>query len=327
MNKLILGAAASGAVLALITCGGSSGTTGGGGASASSSSSSSGASSSSGQSSSSSGASSSSSSSSSGQGGAGGMPPADPCDKALFCEKFDGYPNVQDVTDGQKFGPWHAQLKTPGSVMNLDGAHVKSGKSALHIHVDTNQTAGGRLFADGMQPLFQGNPTHLYGRMQMYIDPNGPSIHWTFFGLSGSADANSPAAGRRATYLMSSLPKNNVNTWSFVYGLEAQGNDPYHDCYFQSQTSMPSKTWTCVAFEFDSVARKLRMTEDAAMSPTVSVDDHGQGCVGQVPGDSPWYGPMVDQIYVGAYSFHPMVSPLDVWIDDVIVDSKPVPCQ
>jgi hypothetical protein len=251
----------------------------------------------------------------------------DPCGSALFCEKFDAYPAVSMMADGQKFGPWRAALKSPGATMQLDGQHTTSGAEALHVHIDSSITAGGRLLADGAQPVFQTKPTHLYGRMMMYIAPNGPSIHWTFFGVSGDADASSPAAGRRATYLISSLPRNNVNTYSFVYGLNAQGNDPYHDCYFQSQGAMPTATWTCVAFELDSLARKLRLTENMNMSPTVAVDDHGQGCVGNVvPMDSPWYGPMVDQLYVGAWSFHDMVSPLDVWIDDLVVDTKPLAC-
>jgi hypothetical protein len=264
-------------------------------------------------------------SASSGTGGAG---PVDPCGSALFCEKFDDYAGVDALADGQKFGPWHAALKSPGAVMDLDGTHTTSGTRALHMHIDTSVTAGGRLFADSAaEPLFQGHPTHVYGRMMMYIDPNGPSIHWTFFGVSGDADPSSPAAGRRATYLMSSLPKNNVNTYSFVYGLNGQGADPYHDCYFQSAGAMPTAKWTCVSFELDSLARKLRMSENGASAPTASVDDHGQGCVGNVvPQDSPWYGPAIDQLYVGAWSFHDMVSPLDVWIDDLVVDTKPLAC-
>lgn len=258
--------------------------------------------------------------------GAGGMPPVDPCGDALLCEKFDDYPTVDSVTDGQEFGPWHAALKTPGSTMNLDGTHTVSGSKALHMRIESDVTAGGRLFADGDQPLFAGHPTHLYGRMMMYIDPNGPSVHWTFFGASGDADSTSPASGRRASYLMSSLPRDNVNTYSFVYGLSAADPDPYHDCWFQSRVAMPSTGWTCVSFDMDSTGRKLHM-DNGASSPIADVDDHGMGCVGDVvPGDSAWYGPEVDQIYVGAWSFHDMVSPLEVWIDDLVVDTKPVPC-
>jgi hypothetical protein len=251
--------------------------------------------------------------------------PPDPCGGALFCETFESYPTVKSIADAQKFGPWHAALKT-GATMGLDGAHVTSGASALHVHIDATATAGGRLFADGAQPLFAGKPTHLWGRMKMYVDPNGTSIHWTFFGMSGPADPGSPAAGRNASYILSSLPKANVNTYSFVYGLAAKGSDPFHDCSSQSTTSMPTAKWSCVSFEIDSVARKLRMYTDANPTPILSVDDHGKGCVAPTAVTDPWYGPVVSQIFAGAWSFHPMNAPLDVWLDDVVVDTKPVSC-
>jgi hypothetical protein len=268
--------------------------------------------------------------SSSGGGSAGGADagaeagPVDPCATALLCEKFDGYPAVTTIADKQKFGPWDAAL-TAGATMALDGAHTTSGPSALHVHIDNAVTAGGRLVAQGAQPIFASKPTHLYGRMQMYIGANGTSINWAFFGVNGPADPSSPAAGRSASYDMNSLPRNNVNTYSFVYGLAAQGTDPYHDCSSQSMTSMPS-TWACVAFEMDSVARKLRMYQDGATTPILSVDDHGNACVPPTMATSPWYGPVVSQLFVGAWSFHMMNAPLDVWIDDLIVDDKPVPC-
>lgn len=260
-----------------------------------------------------------------GNGGRSGAGTADVCGDALFCEKFDNYPAVTAISDKQTLGPWHASLKA-GATMGLDGAHTQSGTSALHVHIDNTVTAGGRLFADGAQPIFASKPTHLYGRMMMYIDPNGTSVHWTFFGVSGSAEPGSPAAGRDAQYIMSSLPKQGVNTYSFVYGLQAMGADGYHDCSSQSATAMPS-AWACVAFEMDSVARKLRMYKDGAAEPILSIDDHGKGCVQPTVVTDPWYGPAVTQLFVGAWSFHPMNAPLDVWIDDLVVDTKPVVCS
>jgi len=297
---------------------------------------------SSGSSSASSGSSSSSTSSSGGAGGAGGAAgaggsggagafdagieagPADPCGTALFCEKFDNYAGVTNITNNQKFGPWHAALQT-GATMGLDGTHKVSGSSALHVHIDNAANAGGRLFSDGAQPLFANKPTHVYGRMMMYIDPNGTSIHWTFFGVNGNAEPSSPAVGRNAQYFMSSLPRQGVNTYSFVYGLQASGADGFHDCSSQSRTSMPS-AWACISFEMDSVARKLRMYQDGAAAPILSIDDHGTACVAPTPTTSPWYGPSITQLFVGAWSFHPMNAPLDVWIDDFVVDTNPLAC-
>lgn len=249
---------------------------------------------------------------------------ADPCGTALFCETFDKYPTVTTIADKQKLGPWHAALAT-GATMQLDGTHTTSGATALHVHIDNAVTAGGRLFSDGAQPIFATKPTHVYGRMRMYIDPNGTSVHWTFFGVSGAAEGTSPAVGRNASYILSSLPKKGVNTYSFVYGLSALGTDGYHDCSSQSSTSMPTG-WACVAFEMDSVTRKLRMYEDGAATPILSVDEHGNGCVAPTVATSPWYGPAITQLFAGAWSFHAMTAPLDVWIDDVVVDTKPVAC-
>ena len=33
-----------------------------------------------------------------------------------------------------------------------------------------------------------------------------------------------------------------------------------------------------------------------------------------------------EPLFVGAWSFHPLNAPLDVWIDDLVVDTKPVSC-
>ena len=255
----------------------------------------------------------------------GDVPPVSPCGSALFCEPFDSYA-AMTLTNGQHFGPWRAALQTPGSTMVLDGIHTVSGPRALHVHIDDMATAGGRLFSNGTLPILAGNPTHIYGRMMMYIEPNGSSVHWTFFGVSGPAVAGTPVAGRTATYLISSLPRSNVNTYSFVDGLAAAGTDPYHDCWDQGMTPMPSAQWTCVSFDMDSVARRMRLSIDNGASPIVSVDDHGQGCVGTVPGTSPWYGPAINQFYAGAWSFHPMVGALDVWVDDLVLDTSPVSC-
>jgi hypothetical protein len=264
-------------------------------------------------------------SSTTGNGGTGGGS-ADPCAGALFCETFEDYSDVSTLADAQTFGPWRAAVDTNGGSLELDDAHTTSGTRALHTRIESGTSAGGRLFANGDLPLFAGGPTHLYGRMMMYIDPNGTSVHWTFFGASGDAEPGSPEVGRRATYLMSSLPRDGVNTYSFVYGLEGTNTDPYHDCWFQSEGAMPTGEWTCVQFEMDSVARSLRMWTGDPSTPTVAVDDIGQGCVGDVPGDSPWYGPVWEEIYLGAWSFHDMDAPLEVWIDDLAIGTAPLPC-
>lgn len=250
----------------------------------------------------------------------------DPCGGAPFCELFDDYEETTLVND-QRFGLWRAKVGAAGGGMDLSSTRSFSGERALHVHIDKDAKHGGRLFTDGDVPFLQGRPDHIYGRMMMYIEPNGRSTHWTFFGAQGDVEPSSPEVGRRATYLMSSLPRNEMNTYSFVYGLSPRAPEPYQDCWSQGNTPMPSGQWTCVQFELDSVTRKLRMFIDGESEPIVSVDNRGTGCVGDVvPNDSPWYGPVIDSLYVGAWSFHSMVDELDLWIDDLIIDTQPVAC-
>lgn len=245
----------------------------------------------------------------------------EPCPTGAFCESFDSY-TVAALADAQTFGPWRASLTTAGATMGLDGMHTTSGSRALHVSIDSGATAGGRLYARDAVPLVAAHPTHVYGRLHMFVQPSGTSIHWTFFGIEGPADHTSPAAGRSASYIMSSLPRSGVNTFSFVDGLGGGAN--YQDCWAQSTTNMPVGHWSCVSFEMDSVARHLVMSVDGTQIERV--DQTGQGCVSPVSGTSPWYGPEVAAMFVGAWSFHPMDAPLEVWIDDLVVDTSPVTC-
>ena len=247
----------------------------------------------------------------------------DACDSpTAFCEHFDDYAEV-DLADGQTFGPWRAAVSDEGATMNLDGTHTISGDAALHVLLDQGPDSGGRLFTtDGNVPLLGDTPTHVYGRMMMYIEQNGTSVHWTFFGVQGAAEPASPLAGNYAAYIMSSLPREGVNTYSFVDGLA--GGDYYQDCSTQGETQMPTGEWSCVSFEMDSLARHLRMWKDG--EEVVAVDDHGNGCVPPAPSDSTWWGPEIDELFVGTWSFHPMNAPLEVWIDDLVVDTVPVEC-
>ncbi|MFT5358058.1 MAG: hypothetical protein ACI9KE_005295 [Polyangiales bacterium] len=242
----------------------------------------------------------------------------DRCEDARLCERFDDYADVTSLEDGQRFGPWRTAHRTPGSVMDLDDTRSVSGGRSLHVRIDDEARAGGRLFTTGDQPLFEDAPTQLYGRMMMYVGDNGHSVHWTMFGASGPA---LDVPGRRATYLFSSLRRADANQFSAVNYVN---NDPAQDCWNSSDTPIPSGRWMCIEWSADSVTRQVRMSMDG--SPILAVDETGQGCVGDVPNDSPWFGPTFDQFYVGTWSFHPMVGPLEVWIDDVIVDTTPVAC-
>jgi len=69
-----------------------------------------------------------------------------------------------------------------------------------------------------------------------------------------------------------------------------------------------------------------------ALQPFLEASDQAgsasaaNGCVAPTAVTSPWYGPTITQLFAGAWSFHAMNAPLDLWIDDLVVDTKPVAC-
>lgn len=262
--------------------------------------------------------------SSSGGGGSSTTGPVDFCGGALFCEDFEDYDAVE-LENGEQIGPWAVVLNGDNRGMDIDSSRATSGAKALHVFLEAGtDDAGGRLRASGDLPVLAGNPTHLYGRMMMYLEPVATSVHWSFFRLVGEAEPGSPVAPRSARYLLSSLSDSGY--YSFVYGLEASGGNPFVDCSQRQDATLLEGTWTCVSFELDSVNRQLRMWLDGAADPAVEVDNTGQQCVGDVPNDTPWYGPAAEEFFLGAQTFHPMSGRLDVWFDDVVLDVNPLPC-
>lgn len=247
--------------------------------------------------------------------------PPDPCTRGALCDDFDGYGDRTALANGDRFGPWRAALGGEGSTFDLDTTRATSGDTALHVRIADGQTNGGRLFTTDDVPVLEGGPTELYGRMMMYVGDNGHSVHWTLAGVSGPTLAGSPVEGRRSTYLFSSLRQSDANQFSAVNYINT---DPAQDCWNRSDTPIPSGEWMCLEWSVDSEGRHIRMSKDG--EPLIAVDETGQGCVGDVANDSPWHGPAIDQFYVGTWSFHPMTGPLEVWIDDVVVDTSPLAC-
>ncbi|MEZ4398618.1 MAG: hypothetical protein R3B06_01270 [Kofleriaceae bacterium] len=240
--------------------------------------------------------------------------PDDPCVGRPLCERFDGLP-PGPVADGATVGPYRAQV-VPGGTLAIDGTHAFSGSQALHAHIDGGSAGGGRLFATG-GALFAPTQRHLYGRFMMWNATDASSVHWTLTGASGVIP-DGPSAGHTATYLWSAAED---KRWMAVF----YDDQTAQDCWHHAAEPIPVGTWTCVAFEADAEQLRYRLSLDGRAITSFDVDTTGQGCL-NAPGDTPWYGPSFERLYLGAVSFHPMSGPLDVWYDDLIVDTVPVAC-
>jgi hypothetical protein len=250
---------------------------------------------------------------------AGPADAGDVCASAKLCETFEGY-DAGPLSDGNTFGPWRVNVQDSSGSANIDTTRAVSGTRALHVHIDQNASSGAQIRTQAA-PLFAQTRQQLYGRFMMYLGPDGTSIHWTMFGASGIVPAGTTSAGANATYLFSAFDNGSgKNEFSEVYG----NSSTQQDCYHGSSLLMPVNQWACVAFSVDAPNRQYRFWLNGIAHPELSINDRGDGCVNQA--NQSWWGPDFDEFYMGALSFHPMSGPLDLWIDDLVVDTNPVAC-
>jgi hypothetical protein len=240
--------------------------------------------------------------------------------QAILCDTFEGY-TVGGLSNSTTLGPWRVSAPGNGGSAAVDRTRAFSGTSSFKVHIDANASSGGQL---RMQrgPVFASARNQLFGRFMLYLEPNsGTSNHWTMFGAAGVVPPGTAAAGNRVTYLYSAFNDANNNRFGAVY----YNNQTRQDCWHHSTVRIPTGRWACISFAVDGNARTYRMGLDGQPAPSMSINGVGDGCVAH-PGNSPWIGPLFDEFYVGALSFHAMTRPLDLWIDDVVLDTSPVNC-
>ncbi|MBA3460855.1 MAG: hypothetical protein H0T46_12880 [Deltaproteobacteria bacterium] len=241
------------------------------------------------------------------------------CGTQKLCETFESLPTGA-LANNATVGAYRADVQTSGTLA-IDSTRAYSGTRSLKAHIDGGAKGGGRLWASG-GALFAPTQRRIYGRFMMWNATDAQSVHWTLFGASGVVPAPSPAAGHTTTYLFSAADD---KKWMAVF----YDNQTQQDCWNRASEPIPVATptdhWTCVAFEADADAIRYRLSLDGRAITSFSVDTTGQGCL-NAGATTPWYGPSFDRFYLGAMSFHNMSGPLDVWFDDLVVDTAPVVC-
>lgn len=246
-------------------------------------------------------------------------PPGVICGSELLCENFEAL-TAGALTNNQMIGGFRADVQGSGTLA-IDTTRAYSGTKSLKAHIDGAAQGGGRIWAQN-GALFAQTRRHLYGRFMMWNSNDSNSVHWTIFGASGVVPAGNPSSGHTTTYLFSAAEDKKFMAVFY-------DNQTQQDCWHHATEPVPvaaaTDHWTCVSFEADADTIRYRMSLDGRAITSFSVDTTGDGCL-NAPGTTPWYGPAFDRFYLGALSFHPMSGPLDVWFDDLVVDTQPVEC-
>jgi hypothetical protein len=274
------------------------------------------------------------------------------CPGRLFCDGFD-----QDTVGQVPGPPWIAQTEN-GRVV-IDGTHAYSGKSAVKVSTDAGLHKQATIAVRGA-PLFPVKDNALYGRMMVYVDvmPTG-TAHWFIATASGSLPGY-PGAG--AFYAFTGWPENGSDIPTLLatydtYGLHCDSAEynadycqrtdnqpgpktfgihcdgqplgcypgPVTDCGKHSVQQMPEKQWVCAEWYFNGNSNTLNFWVNGQDVKDMDVVNKGQYCV-QNDLKGVWLGPVFDRLSVGWTNHHPDSGARQVWIDDVVVDSKRIGC-
>src|SRR5262249_2203071 len=128
---------------------------------------------------------------------------------------------------------------------------------------------------------------------------------------------------------------------SAIYGIGGQFgkyiswyDDGPDDCWTNSDDSFTTEKWLCVEAGFDGseaatggTKNILRRWIDGGLRAEVLGMGHaccvdGQGCSANMP----WVAPAFETLKLGWSTYYGTSPAIEMWIDDVVVDSKPISC-
>jgi polysaccharide lyase-like protein len=233
---------------------------------------------------------------------------------SLFCDDFE------DDTVGTIGAPWRAS--TNQATVAVDEAQAFSGTKAVHVNAPQAGTYHRGYFAldqGSSAGIFPAVAQEMYGRTMVYLGvlPNADA-HWTFIqGEGPSADAT-----HNALYRYGGQHQNGAQ---LMANYETT-NGVATDCWDHSATLMPVAEWACVEWHFTVATNDMQLWLNGTELSDIHVTQQGEGCGGDALAQQ-WIAPPAFQtLYLGWEHYQQAANPIDVWMDDVVVDTKRVGC-
>ena len=240
-------------------------------------------------------------------------PPADPCAGRLVCDDFE-----KSITGAKPDKPWNV-MTSKGTAL-IDETRAYSGKRSVKVSIDattSTDTYRRAMLAITGAPLIPLTDDTVYGRFMIWTDriPD-KSVHWTF------AHGDGPLGTLSATYNYGGMGGLMANYYK-------NSSPSPTDCWQTKTQTFPTSKWSCVAFKFDGKNAEMRFWLDGTEIPelhVVGMTKTDATCT--VKGvDGRWLAPEFKNISVGWESYqHDVAGAHTAWIDDVILDSKAIPC-
>jgi hypothetical protein len=232
------------------------------------------------------------------------------CAGRIVCDDFEG-PNAPAA-------PF--QKTTSAGTVTLDQTRAYSGTHSVKVSI--NPTTPSDTYRHAMlsitgAPLIPLANDSVYGRFMIWTPriPDG-TVHWTF------AHGDGPAmSGTTANYNLGGMGGLMANYY--------RNTNPAADCWQTKNQVFPSSRWVCVSFLYDGVNNEIRFWMDGVEVPELHVYGNqktAMTCTNSSV-DGKWYAPKFQNIGIGWESYqHDVDGGHDAWIDDVVLDSSPIPC-
>jgi hypothetical protein len=254
---------------------------------------------------------------SAGAAGAGGgataaaLCPAD----SLFCEGFE------NAAVGALTAPWRTSA-TNASV-NVDELQAFGGSKAAHVNAPQAGTYHRGYFAldqGSSAGIFPAVATEMYGRAMVYLPvlPNA-DVHWTFIQAEGRSADNT----HNALYRYGGQHQNGAQ---LMANYETTDPGPNSDCWDHSASLLPVAEWACVEWHFIVASNEMQFWLNGTELTDIHVTGMGEGCVANDLGGQ-WLAPPAFQtLYLGWEHYQQTMNPIDLWMDDIVVDTQRVGC-
>ena len=253
---------------------------------------------------------------SAGAGGAGGNASAVALcpEGALFCEDFEA------AAVGALGAPWRTDVNA--ATVNVDEVQAFSGTKAVHVNAPQAGTYHRGYFAldqGSSAGIFPAVATEMYGRAMVYLPvlPNAP-VHWTFIQGEGPAAAGT----HNALYRYGGQHENGAQlmaNYETTAGVST-------DCWDHSATLLPVAEWACVEWRFSVASNEMQFWLNGTELADIHVTEMGEGCIGNALNGQWLAPPAFETLYLGWEHYQQTMNPIDLWMDDIVVNTERVGC-
>jgi len=219
----------------------------------------------------------------------------------LFCEDFESGKIDPAVWDIKTFG---------GQTVTVQSTTVAHGKYAVQFHATPNLVSYDFIITKGAPAALS---RHFFGRAYFYITPNPPATHMEFFfaGTSGFPNLRYiEVAAAGAAWQLTFVDL-------MVANGQAASSPGTQEKYSGGGTVLVQK-WACLEWEVNDTPDQETVYVDGAQSvafPSINLNGVSSGLVGGFT-----------DFGFGYYAWHPASAPIDIYYDDIVLDTKRVGC-